>query len=119
MTRFQKGDTFELKEGHIRLLQKAYWEWNDCETGAPCIDPKRPYGNSFVPSDVADILDDILELERPEDSEKEYEDHGWQASVMRWHHETETALEIILQLRTFEPGVYRNEGFWSHQWVRA
>ena len=35
---------FWLKEEHIKLLRAAYVQWNNCETGAPEIDPKRPYG---------------------------------------------------------------------------
>ena len=27
-----------------KLLRRANIQWEDCETGAPCIDPKRPYG---------------------------------------------------------------------------
>lgn len=49
---------FELKEEHTKLLQHAIIEWDDCETGAPAINPKRPYGNSSVAEDVAEILGD-------------------------------------------------------------
>lgn len=40
-----------------KLLKHANFQWNDCETGAPEIDPKRPYGNSNVEDDVREILD--------------------------------------------------------------
>ena len=33
-----------------------YVGWQDCEYGAPEIDPKRPYGNSDVEGDIAEIL---------------------------------------------------------------
>ena len=44
-----------LTEQHITLLRNACVYWEDCETGAPGIDPKRPYGNSGVASDVTDL----------------------------------------------------------------
>ena len=31
-------------------------DWNDCEYGAPTIDPKRPYGNSDVEHEIIAIL---------------------------------------------------------------
>lgn len=40
-----------------KLLKRAYVGWEDSETGAPCINPKRPYGNSDVAEDVREILD--------------------------------------------------------------
>lgn len=40
-----------------KLLTRSYWEWEYCETGAPAINPKRPYGNSDVPEDIREILD--------------------------------------------------------------
>lgn len=47
---------FNLKEEHIKLLRAMYVGWSDCEYGAPEIDPKRPYGNSYVEGDVHEIL---------------------------------------------------------------
>ena len=44
-----------LKE-HLKLLENAYWRYEDCEFGAPAMDCKRPYGNSDVVSDIVEIL---------------------------------------------------------------
>jgi hypothetical protein len=98
----KKDNKFLLCKEHIKLLQNMYWEYSDCETGAPQVDCKRPYGNSYVPPDVADILG----VELPEDDDQAYEDKV--AEVMRFHYESNTALEIILQLKTFEPGLYEH-----------
>ena len=46
-------NTFELTENHIKLLRNAYVSWDDCETGAPAIDPKRPYGNKYIAQDIS------------------------------------------------------------------
>ena len=39
--------TFEVKPEHIKLIKKMCISWQDCEFGAPAIDCKRPYGNSY------------------------------------------------------------------------
>lgn len=91
--------TFALKEEHLKLLCHAHVGWNDCEEGAPEIDPKRPYGNSSVHYDVADILGIKLDDEADDFDEKRHE-------MLRLHNETEDALQIVLQLQTFETGMY-------------
>lgn len=48
--------TVKITEEHLKLLSKAYWKYDECEYGAPAIDCKRPYGNSSVEEDIADIL---------------------------------------------------------------
>lgn len=49
---------------HATLIAAAYWQWNDCEYGAPEIDPKRPYGNSDVEGDLAELLPHLPEEDR-------------------------------------------------------
>jgi len=95
--------TFELKEEHIKLLQNMYWEYQDCETGAPAVDCKRPYGNSYVPPDVAAILG----VKLAEDDDDEYEKQVQE--IMQYHYDSHTALEIILQTRSFKTGVYEKD----------
>jgi hypothetical protein len=51
---------FTVTEDHLKLLRRAYIGWDDCEFGAPGIDPKRPYGNSDVIGDIAEILGEEL-----------------------------------------------------------
>lgn len=71
--------------------------WQDCETGAPEIDPKRPYGNSFVPRDVAEIIGEAWPDEN-ELSASAYEREAQKLGdrMMVIHREMETALQIIL-----------------------
>lgn len=49
---------FTVTEDHLKLLRHAYdIYWDPGEGyGAPAINPKKPYGNSAVPQDVANIL---------------------------------------------------------------
>jgi hypothetical protein len=49
---------------HITLIRNAYWRWEDCEHGAPAIDCKRPFGNSDVAGDLAELLPHLTEDER-------------------------------------------------------
>lgn len=106
--------TFELKVEHIKLLRRAYISWEDCEFGAPAIDCKRPYGNSSVISDIAEILGEEPKYcphcgEPLEELDKE--------RYTELHTETQTALQIILHCKTFEPGVYVLEGY-GKNWKR-
>jgi hypothetical protein len=104
---------FCLTQQHIMLLQAACVEWWDCETGAPAIDPKRPYGNSYVPGDVAEILG--IRPEGDDDGNavltKEQE-----SECLRLHRETETALQIVLQ-HGLTPGLYEQTSSWSIKWI--
>ena len=94
---------FVLREDHITLLASAIMCWNDCEYGAPCIDPKRPYGNSSGSEDVCRVLG----WEKLGDNGDEPCFSSVQRKKARAiHEETETALEVILQSRSFVCGEY-------------
>ncbi len=92
---------FVLTEEHITLLRGSYVdrELSDIEYGAAQIDPKRPYGNSDVESDLAWILGvELVDGEhlRQEDRER----------IVKLHQETPTALQIVLATGSFQPGTY-------------
>lgn len=102
-------ETFVLTEDHVKLAQAMYVSWQDCETGAPAINPKRPYGNSDVASDIKDILG----LSRNECSNCghcEDDDDDSINEAMDLHREMDTALQIILLNMTFTPGTYAKKG---------
>lgn len=105
-------EEFVLTENHITLLRRAYVGWQNCETGAPEIDPKRPYGNSSVAIDVLEILGI-----KPVCPDCGYSD-AQEEEGMKIHMETETALQIILETGSFVPGRYERvsvEG-WKKFW---
>lgn len=83
---------FELTKQHLALLTRACVGWNNCEAGAPEIDPKRPYGNSDVANDVADILGLKNEKKCDECGRGNIDE----AALLKIHHETLQALQIIL-----------------------
>ena len=94
--------TFELRKEHITLLSNMWVGWQYCETGAPEIDPKRPYGNSDVLIDIHHILTGESVDELDSSLEEKYE---------KLHKETETALQIILFTKSFKAGTYRLNGY--------
>lgn len=107
---------FLLKPEHIKLLREAYIDWNNCEFGAPSIDCKRPYGNSDVYGDIAEILGwDLI-------------DDGWGEKVLTYeqrnyaaqlHKETQTALQIIVQEARLSWGTYETTTEYGNQWRRV
>ena len=105
--------SFDLTEDHLKLLAAMYVGWQDCETGAPEINPKRPYGNSYVPGDVAEILGwDPVTADGDERGLSENQEER----ALALHAETETALEIVLRTRSFVPGTYVTSDRYSHDW---
>jgi hypothetical protein len=86
-------DKFLLKEDHIKLVRKMRVGWNELEFGAPTIDPKRPYGNSDVFTDMYKILEKNISV----------------SELSKLHEETRLALEIILDCGVFCPGYYKKD----------
>lgn len=102
---------FTLTEAHLKLLSKMFVGWQDCETGAPEIDPKRPYGNSDVAGDVAEIVG-VVDYDSEDDDQYQ--------AMHDLHSETGIALQIVLSTRSFEPGRYKRlETYDTQHWVRA
>lgn len=91
------GREFKITDDHLKLLRNAHWRWDDCEFGAPTVDPKRPYGNSSVIADIAELLDiDRNDL-----------DHEDEEGLSELHRETLTVLMVGLSTGSFAPGTYQ------------
>lgn len=98
---------FRLTEDHIKLLRRMYVGWSFCEYGAPEIDPKRPYGNSWVEGDIHEILTGK--------SQKFYDlDNDLRDEYRKLHLETKNALQIVLQTGEFKPGLYQSDNYSSN-----
>lgn len=99
---------FEITTAHLKLIEKMYVSWEDCEFGAPAIDCKRPYGNSYVIGDIAEILEikpDVVDaVNGDEDFSNEL-----QEKLTKLHTETELVLQICLSNLKFETGFYYKE----------
>lgn len=108
------GDqTFTLTEDHITLLRRANLRWDDCEYGAPAIDCKRPYGNSDVELDIAEILGWELFV----DQHDERHLTAVQSDLARrLHEETLQALQCVLAGCSIRPGIYRRSTPYLDDW---
>lgn len=105
---------FTVTQQHLDLLYSAYVGWCDDEFGAPCIDPKRPYGNSDVVSDMCDILD------IPYDYDKDFGGLGQAgyAKMVALHKDLITVLQIVLCTGKFEAGTYIRDSYDHRDWVQ-
>jgi hypothetical protein len=106
---------FTVTDEHLRLLRRSYVEWDSSEFGAPGISPKRPYGNSNVYADIADILQ-MPENEWTGEDGDLSDDAQWR--FLRLHVETATALQIALATGEFRPGSYSRSEASRLDWKR-
>ena len=129
-----KQKEFEVKEEHLKLISRMCVGWQDCEFGAPEINPKRPYGNSDVIQDIVEIfgLEEKDNMRfifrlfgnkwdlRGEDKYNinfDYDDELVKL-LDELHRETETALQIVLRTKSFETGKYVADEY-SSNWRRV
>lgn len=100
-------NTYVITEDHVKLLQRLYFRWeDDAYDGAPAVDIKRPYGNSDVLGDVAEILEWELITDRwgdPTMTEEQAE------RAKELHEQMHMVLQILVQNPTnFSAGTYKN-----------
>ena len=119
-----KKEYLEIKPEHLKLIQRMCVGWDDCEYGAPCIDPKRPYGNSSVEQDMVDALgfkelrEGVYEFTlfgktyilKGEDKNNIYlagkEEEELCKQLRKLHEETEKVLQFCLLMQQFKPGKF-------------
>jgi hypothetical protein len=110
------SERFKMTEDHLKLLKRMSFRWeDDCYDGSPAVDCKRPYGNSDVWLDVAEITG-IVPTE-DDDGEKHYP-KGSREKCMALHREAGTALEIVMQFQSFELGEFARNNPWG-SWRRV
>lgn len=128
----EKATEFTVTEAHLKLVRHLSGggvHWMDECYGTPYFDMKRPYGNSDVPKDVAEIVgapdsdweideelaeggsytEDELKRLRPEAEDR----------YLRLHVETAIALWIVLAVGEFRPGRYIRSETWTTDWQLA
>jgi hypothetical protein len=110
--------TFEITEDHLKLAKKMYVSWDNCEFGAPAIDCKRPYGNSYVEGDIAEILG-ISDNKRHDDDEPYFTDKDLEY-MNKVHKEMQTVIQIALSTGEFSVGNYHmTEDYDNTSWKRS
>lgn len=99
---------FTVTDEHLKLMKRAYVSWDDTEFGAPEIDCKRPYGNSNVIEDIAEILG--VPEDQWSDGDGEALPDAEQAFT-KLHAETAIVLQIALNTGEFREGRYVREKY--------
>lgn len=109
---------FEVLPQHVALLKNSYTSWIDIEFGAAGIDPKRPYGNSDVLSDIAEILNYDLSPFTNVDDPNICEDVPDEIleDLYKFHSESKTALQIFLCTGEMKLGWYRCPKYRATKW---
>lgn len=120
--------TFEIKPEHLKLLSKMCVGWQNCEFGAPEIDPKRPYGNSGVIGDMIEIFGKEIkpgiftvnlfgkEYLVTDDCERG-DAYELEKVLTSLHRDTETVLQIILTTGMFKVGKYKLRNEYGADWI--
>jgi hypothetical protein len=110
---------FTVTDDHLKLLQHVYLYWDYGEGyGAPAINSKKPYGDSDVERNIAEILD-APDSDWECDGDDEYADLTPEARerFTQLHVETMIVLHIVLAARDIRPGRYIRDD--AIGWVRA
>lgn len=115
---------FTITKDHIKLLNRMFVTWDDCEYGAPAIDPKRPYGNSSVAFDIAEILGwEAPDESTMSDAEYDKAEDLLQDKAYAIHKEMETVLQIVCCLTGYKkitPGKYiQGNDLDRHSWGKV
>ena len=97
-----KHEKFAITDQHLKLLNRMWFSWETCEFGAPCVDPKRPYGNSEVFVDIAEIIG-LPMPDRENDKEFTLAEIKLMDAI---HREMETVLQIGVRVGYFKAGYY-------------
>ena len=95
---------FTVLEEHVKLLGHLWvrWELTAYDYGVPCVDVKRPYGNSGTLDEIIDILD--LPYEYDEDLDG-YPDEV-EAPLRHFHHGLLICIQILVRTGSIHIGEY-------------
>ena len=112
---YENVTEFKVTEEHLKLLKEMFVEWNYDEFGAPSIDPKRPFGNSAVESDMLDILG----IDYGEDSYEYLENNDeLRIKVDKLYKDLKICLQILVNDLSIKVGKYkRTNEYNAKTWV--
>jgi hypothetical protein len=101
----RRSKRFTVTDEHLRLLRRARVSWDETEFGAPGISPKRPYGNSAVYRDMAEILG-LVDGDWQDEVAEDWPPPELEWRFLRLHVEIAIALQIGLATGEFRAGQY-------------
>ncbi len=98
---------FEALPDHLALCKGMYWDWWNCEFGAPAVDPKRPYGNSGWDTIYVQIAHLIgLQVFKDADDDEHLTEEQRILCDTR-HREMENWFQILSSFGEIPSGMYR------------
>jgi hypothetical protein len=111
------GDVFDLTEAHLKLIRNMCFNFdNSGYDGSPCVDLKRPYGNSGdVAYEVYRVLYDEYWDYGEEDREMPQVFHD---ALTKLHKESAIALQIFALYAKMEPGRFKKTFYGSLEWEK-
>lgn len=99
--KMSKLSKFIITEDHIKLLKRLFFFYDESAyDGAPAVDPKRPYGNSAVHSDICEIVGLPEPCEECGTNEESFH------TAQRLHEEMVIVLQIICCTASVKTGTY-------------
>jgi len=106
--------TFTVTDDHLKLVKRFNIGWNDDEFGSPSVDCKKPFGNSSVYEDMAEILGITLP-----DSYDEHEKYDMATRPLNrlYYEDLPIALQILCCNLSLEAATYVAEGS-SNNWEK-
>ena len=107
---------FTMTKEHLKLMKRMCVGWNDCEFGAPSIDPKCPYGNNDVVVDIHEIL--TGETIGRTDSDRDELTDREERCYCELHDEMKVALQVALATGTFKVGKYEADEY-GNDWHKV
>lgn len=107
---------FTVTGEHLKLLSHMHIRWMGMDYGAPAVCPTRPYGNSNITQDIAEILDLDLGEDYWEGGPMRRAD---QEKIARLHAETALALQILLATGQNRSGRFKRPNEYSDGWFPA
>jgi len=105
---------FEMTEEHIALVRKLYVT-DGCFDERTVICGKRPFGNSDIVRDIAEILD-IEPKGEGEDNEFTEDQEDYIVDLYKGLYKS---LQIVLSTGKFKPGKYTKVDDYSQKWKRV
>ncbi len=112
-------DRFEVRPEHMKLLTRIFFGYNDwTEFGAPEVDPKRPYGNSDVYGDLAELLG--VEADGVDEYGDAVLSDETKAKLLRIHKEMPKVLGVLARnaAEGISPGWYESPKYYN-DWKRV
>jgi hypothetical protein len=103
---------FLVTPQHLALAKRLSIIWYGKENGGPGTDIVRPYGNSSLISDIAEIVG------YPPPEEDQCYSPAAEQSLLGLHQDMHIVLQIILQTGLMKSGIYKKPGL-TEDWVEV